>query len=150
MRLTVTIASLGLAGCWTAAQPAPAPLTNTSPAPHALLPAPVEHWTGTGEQFDDHSTWTIDLVFDTSRRRGEISGTIAYPSIGCSGELTREADRGDDLVLREHITNNAEHLCIDGGLMLIPRGGREDAFHWRWIDPATGEEGAEATLHRAR
>lgn len=77
---------------------------------------------------------------------GEDLGTIAYPSLPCSGRVIREADEGDFMIGRERITDDPDRRCVDGGAMIIPRE-RGATFEWRWRDPS-GVDGAEATLSR--
>lgn len=132
------------AGCWTAAPPVAAPIANS--APRSPVSA-VEHWTGIGHQFDDDSHWEMDLRLEPSARVGDHFGWIEYPSLGCRGELTREPDRDGDLIAREHITDDEQHRCVDGGEMVIPRT-RGTTFHWRWRYPS-GEDDADAELSRA-
>ncbi len=131
-----------VAGCWTAPPP-PAAISNV--APRARV-EPIEHWTGTGHQWDDDSHWEMTLRLEPSAPVGGHFGWIEYPSLGCSGDLIREPDRGDDLIAREHITEDPEHRCVDGGMMVIPRH-RGATFHWRWRYPS-GEEDADAELTR--
>ena len=135
---------LVVGACSTSAPRSSTPVGNQASAP----PPGIEHWTGTGREIADGTEWTMDLVFDASAPVGAHVGTIAYPSLHCSGELTREPDRGDDLVAREAITINLDHLCADGGAMIIPRH-RGATFHWRW-QFAGGSDGAAATLSRTR
>lgn len=109
--------------------------------------ARLEHWKGTGHQYEPDMHWTIDLVFDPEAAVGHRAGSIAYPSLGCSGELVREADEDGTIVLREHITTNPDHVCVDGGTMLLPQS-RGKTFVWRWRWPGTTQQAADATLHR--
>lgn len=131
-------------GCWASAPP-PAPIANTPQRPKS--PPQPEHWVGIGRQYDDDSRWDIDLVIDPAARIGGRLGTINYPTIGCRAELTREPDRHGELIAVEHIVADPQQHCIDSGEISIPRE-RGMSFHWRWRDPESGEEGAEAELSR--
>lgn len=132
------------AGCWTSA-PAPAPIANTTP--HARPVPQLEHWVGIGRQYDNGSRWDIDMVIDPAARIGGKLGTIAYPTIGCRAELTREPDRHGELIAIEHIVLDPKGQCVDSGEITIP-SVRGMSLHWRWRDPDSGEEGAEAELTR--
>ncbi len=131
-------------GCWAAA-PAPTPIANTTPS---AKPRPqLEHWIGVGRQYDDDSRWDIDMVIDPSARIGGRLGTVSYPTMGCRAELTREPDRGGDVIAVEHIVDDPKERCVDSGEISIPRE-RGMSLHWRWRYPESGEEGAEAELTR--
>jgi hypothetical protein len=104
------------------------------------------HWRGTGDQYDIHEHWTIDTQLDLNGAVGTRVGTIAYPSLGCSGELVRETDIGGSRVVREHITRDPKHTCVDGGSVRFAcKGGHLD---YRYFYP-DGTQCAVAILSRA-
>jgi hypothetical protein len=101
-------------------------------------------WEGRGSQTDQEGDWTIraNLV---GGQPGAIIGTIAYPSLDCTGDLTLRLATPSSLEVVERITAGR---CVDGGtITLTPAGDGRLRFDWRLEGyPAT----AEGMLQRAR
>jgi hypothetical protein len=56
------------------------------------------------------------------------TGSTAYPSLGCGGELTYLGAQGDGFGYREHITYG-QGKCIDGEIGVVPKG---NTLYWEW------------------
>lgn len=101
-------------------------------------------WEGRGTQTDQEGEWTIraDLV---GGQPGAIIGTIAYPSLDCTGDLTLRLATPTSLEVVERIS---EGQCVDGGtITLTSTGDGRLRFDWRLEGyPAT----AEGMLQRPR
>jgi hypothetical protein len=106
---------------------------------------PAGRWVGTGYQFDTQDTWTIDMTIRLDAKVGEKAGTIAYPSIPCSGELVRKPDVDGRFVVQERLTKNAGR-CVDLGTIRVVCEGKN--LEWKWFYPADGSYGANASLAR--
>lgn len=131
--------------CWHGAPPA-------SPLPQPVATAAAEAreiWRGVGHQFDDDSRWELVMTIDRSARVGALLGTIAYPTLGCSGVLERLPDRGPQLVALERMTDDPDHRCVDGGTITFQRAQAGETLDWTWAYP-TGERNASAVLTRER
>lgn len=72
-------------------------------------------------------------------------GTIEYPTLGCTGDLIREPDRGATIVAIERLQVNPDGSCVDGGTIVIRDDG--ETLDWRWYY-ANGTQGATSTLRR--
>jgi len=114
-------------------------------------PAPTEDqtpeligvWTGTGEQVGG-STWDLRLSIEKAPSQagdGEEVGSISYPSLGCSGVLTKS-----EAGLRERITDGQDS-CVDNGRVKLTAGPSPDQIKFDWYFP-DGRWGAAATLHK--
>lgn len=92
-------------------------------------------WGGMGFQRDDPGqpaeSWTIHITV-----QADGHARIAYPSLGCSGTLTRIAGNDTRTEYRESITHGREH-CVDGGIVgLVPRGAR---LFYYWVGEGSAE-----------
>jgi hypothetical protein len=85
-------------------------------------------WKGTGSQDDPPAEWSI-LIALTRGDIGETVGTIAYPSIGCGGELTLKQVNPDTIVVIEHMTYG--NLCTPRGRVTLERVG-DSALEYAW------------------
>ncbi|MBX3155497.1 MAG: hypothetical protein KF773_05830 [Deltaproteobacteria bacterium] len=149
MRLAWLVAFV-CAGCWTRVVtvdgPPPAVLVvdhGGPPGGRADVGGDVDgRWVGRGYQYNNNSSWDIDMAVDA--RSG--TGAIAYPELGCSGELYVERGDAWSLQVRERITVNPGNVCVDGGtIKLVMRA--DGALDWRYYY-ASGGEGAAAVMTR--
>ena len=74
-------------------------------------------WEGTGIQSpaDENPSWPMRLVLDAGG-----DGVVSYPSLNCSGTLTRVGPGRGGVVYREVITQGVE-TCISGGPSISSR-----------------------------
>lgn len=103
-------------------------------------------WEGRGSETDPPGEWTIAATIMGGQPVGGLVGTIAYPSLSCTGTLTLLAASSTALELGEQITAGA---CEDGGIItLTPLQDGRLRYEWRKesIPGAT----AEGMLSRAR
>jgi hypothetical protein len=100
-------------------------------------------WKGTGSQSDNPGVeWTIALTLAPGAR-GDVVGTITYPSLTCGGDLIlRQAD-GGRVELLERITFGT---CVDRGMITLAPSQGGLSFDWRDADGLT----ARGTLSRAQ
>jgi hypothetical protein len=101
-------------------------------------------WEGRGSQTDQPGEWTIRAHL-VGGQPGAIIGTIAYPSLDCTGDLTLRLATPTSLEVVERIS---EGECVDGGtITLTAAGDGRLRFDWRLEGyPAT----AEGMLQRVR
>ncbi len=85
-------------------------------------------WKGTGSQDDPPAEWSI-LIALTQGNIGETVGTIAYPSIGCGGELTLKQVNPDTIVVIERMTYG--DFCTPRGRVTLERVGNS-ALEYAW------------------
>jgi hypothetical protein len=99
-------------------------------------------WKGTGSQSDNPGVeWTIALTL-AGGERGDVVGTITYPSLTCGGDLIlREAD-GKRVELLERITFGD---CVDRGVVTLAPAQGGLSYDWRDADLT-----ARGTLSRAQ
>lgn len=88
------------------------------------------HWKGTAYQADIDEHWTIDARVDLTGVAGTKVGVVAYPSLGCSGEWIREKG----MIVREHITNDPKHTCLDGVAIELSCKGAQLAYRCLYRD----------------
>jgi hypothetical protein len=137
-------------GCWTGTVPPPAdpPVVRHRAPPPRPYATVAGTWRGIGQAYDTDEPVVIVMRLATTAPVGERIGVIAYPSLGCGGELIREReDRSGAFVVIEHLTENPEYRCSDGGTIRFTRRGRELDWHWYEID---GNERTTALLARVR
>lgn len=113
-------------------------------APGAMPAAFLGTWEGRGTQTDQPGEWTIRMNI-MGGMPGAIVGTIAYPSLRCSGDLTLRVAAPNALEVQERIT---EGQCVDGGtITLTPADGGGLRYDWSLAGYSATAEG---TLRRAR
>jgi hypothetical protein len=97
-------------------------------------------WSGEGFQVGPggyQSQWTIRLEFRNAR-----TADVAYPSLGCTGELKLLKGDRQQAEYRETITSGT---CFNGGRVIMRRVG--DRVMWFWFgEPDTGVD-ASAVLY---
>ena len=142
VRIWVAIALVG--ACFSSTQPPPTISNASTPVARPAI-AEIETWTGTGYQ-PDAGRWTIEMRINRAARVHERLGTIEYPSLGCSGELIRDLDRGVTIVAIEKLLVNPDGACVDGGTIVLRDDG--ETLDWRWYY-TNGTQGATSTLRRA-
>jgi hypothetical protein len=126
-------AVLALAGCSAAME-----------APGGTLPtAFVGSWEGRGTQSDAPDVWWTISANIIGGMPGGIIGTIAYPSLECTGELRLRAVEPTRMELAEHITSGR---CVDGIITLTPTPAGGLRYDWRMEG---GDLTARGTLSRA-
>lgn len=100
----------------------------------------VATWSGIGFQVDAlglQTSWDIELSL-----KSESSATVSYPSLNCTGELTRNKGASRRIEFTEHITQGD---CVDGGRVSITlENGR---LFWFWTKPEMDID-ASAVLYR--
>jgi hypothetical protein len=119
-------------------------LLSASGAVAQGIPASFQgSWKGTGSQADEPGVeWTIALTL-ASGGRGDVVGTITYPSLTCGGDLIlREAEAGR-VELLERITFGT---CVDRGVVTLAPAQGGLSFGWRDDAGLT----ARGTLSRAQ
>lgn len=110
-------AVLALAGCMAGRE-----------APGGALPTMFAgSWHGRGTQSDQPGEWTIAANI-IGGMPGGIVGTIAYPSLGCSGELRLRSADAARMELMERITSGR---CVDGGIITLTPTSGGLRFDWR-------------------
>jgi hypothetical protein len=82
----------------------------------ALPTAFFGSWEGRGSQSDQPGDWSIAATLTGGQPVGGLVGTIAYPSLSCSGTLTLRAASASRLELEERITSGP---CVDGGIITL-------------------------------
>jgi hypothetical protein len=96
-------------------------------------------WRGIGFQVGPNgiqSSWDIELAI-----KQDLSGVIAYPSLGCKGSLHRSASTSSQILFIEKIT---EGNCIDGGrISATLENGR---IFWFWTQRGSSAD-ASAVLY---
>ena len=106
----------------------------------------VGTWKGIGYQYDTKGHWDIEMTLTGKGDVGDVIGTIAYENGGCTANLVREEERGDELVMRERLITG-QGRCVDNGYVRIPRRPIAGELDWKW-DFADQREGASATVKR--
>ncbi len=103
-------------------------------------------WEGRGSQPDPPGEWTITARIMGGQPVGGLVGTIAYPSLGCTGTLTLIAASSTGLELGERITTGP---CEDGGIITLTplQDGR---LRYAWRKESIPGATAEGMLARAR
>jgi hypothetical protein len=76
---------------------------------------------------------------------GERIGTIEYPEQQCGGNLIREHEMNERLVVRERLTHGIGR-CVDNGTIHMPQSPIGGTLTWRWFMPGNGDEMATATF----
>lgn len=134
VRGAMAAAVLALAGCMPAMQ-------GGAPLPTVFFGA----WEGRGVETNPPSEWTIAATITGGQPVGGLVGTIAYPSLDCTGTLTLRAAAPNALEVGEHITAGP---CEDGGIVtLTPQ--RDGSLRYDWRKDGIGAT-AEGRLTRAR
>lgn len=82
-----------------------------------------------------------NISFDVSMQLNGKSGSIEYPTLGCSGSLSFIKTEGSTYWYREHITYGTDK-CIDGGIIQIILIG--NSISWYWYE---GDATASGTLY---
>lgn len=97
-------------------------ITNTLPARYAGV------WKGEGTQTGLSSGWAIAIALKPGNI-GDIIGTIAYPSLGCGGELTLRSINADSIEVTEVITYGKE--CAATGIVALkPIANHTVEYQW--------------------
>jgi len=100
---------------------APAPQPGRS-LPRADLPIPRQvsgTWSGTIHQTNPSLSVSVRLALPGGRRHG----TLAYPQLGCTGQLALAATTHSVLTFRLAITSGRSN-CVGGVVRLAPHGNR--------------------------
>ena len=117
------------------------------PSNHASAPssyaAIVGRWTAT--VLVNTGSWPIEIDIRTDAPVGRVVGTVTYPTYACGGDLVRQPDKGDTLVVRVRLAYNRGD-CADGGKLELRRGATGLALGVYW--PNDTAAGASAVLHR--
>ena len=93
-------------------------------------------WEGQGTQ-ENGIAWSI-LIALIPGPQGSIVGTIAYPSIPCSGKLSFQGNSNNQIKLSETLTNTG--VCASGGaIALSPTTSNQ--LNFRWFHPDGREDG---------
>lgn len=123
-----------LTACLTATLPAPSiranePQTNaTEPTDNTLPVRLAGIWKGEGTQTGVSGGWSISIALKPGKV-GDTLGTIAYPSLGCGGELTLRSVNGDSIEVSEVITYGKE--CADSGIVTLkPIANHTVEYQW--------------------
>src|SRR3954447_17108865 len=104
-------------------------LLSASGAAAQGIPASFQgSWKGTGSQADEPGVeWTIALTL-ASGARGDMVGTITYPSLPCGGDLVLREAGGGRVELLERITFGT---CVDRGVVTLAPAHGGLSFDWR-------------------
>lgn len=128
-------AGLALAGCMPA-------MTSGAGLPTEFYGS----WEGRGSQTDPPGEWTIAATIMGGQPVGGLVGTIAYPSLNCTGTLTLRAASTSALEVQERITTGP---CEDGGIITLTV--QEDgSLRYDWRKESIPGAAAEGRLTRAR
>lgn len=103
-------------------------------------------WEGRGSQPDPPGEWTISATIMGGQPVGGLVGTIAYPSLGCTGTLTLLAASPSALELGERITTGP---CEDGGIITLT-ALQDGRLRYAWRKESIPGATAEGMLSRAR
>ena len=103
-------------------------------------------WEGRGSDADQPGEWTIAARIMGGQPVGGLVGTIAYPSLSCTGTLTLIAASSTELELGERIATGP---CEDGGIITLTplQDGR---LRYEWRKESIPGARAEGMLARAR
>lgn len=102
----------------------------------------IGQWQGTGTQTNPTLQWPISMTL-IAGRWGDIVGTVDYPSLGCSSQLTLVAAGASNgkliASLTEHVTSGT---CVDGGTFsLVNDLSGTMTFGWRSPDGSSTADG---------
>lgn len=102
----------------------------------------IGQWQGTGTQTNPTLQWPITMTL-TSGRWGDTVGTVNYPTLGCSSQLTLVAagvSNGKLIAsLTEHVTSGT---CVDSGTFSLVNDLSDTmTFGWRSPDGASTAQG---------
>lgn len=129
-RASSRAAALGAAALTLAAGTAQAQ-ASASPSP------PLGRWTGAGLQVDwaGHPLEIAQIVVDFD---GSGDGTIDYPTLGCSGVLTRVGAAENLIQYRETLKTGTDR-CPSGALVSLRAAGDRWVYSWAvdsdWLKP---------------
>lgn len=113
---------------------------NQAASPIAHVPSEyIGSWKGDGTQEDPPGAWTIMMTL-AAGDEALVVGTIAYPSLGCGGELTLIDVTSESIELLERITYGAD-VCIDRGTVTL-RLESADALNYAWQKEGTATTGS--------
>jgi serine/threonine protein kinase len=93
----------------------------------------VGEWRGTVKE--GTSKYTLILKIRQGRE-GQKVGTTRYVQLDCSGELRLVKATSTKLRLQERITDNSEHLCVSGPIVLTRKSS---ALDYLW-DDSSGDD----------
>jgi eukaryotic-like serine/threonine-protein kinase len=112
----------------TAGRASPAAHTaSASPsATPTIPPALAGTWSGTVRQTDPVLAVTVRVQLAA----GSSAGTVAYPQLGCSGQLLLVSTAGGTYTLEQGITNGQQN-CDNGVVMLTPQAKSVLQFTFR-------------------
>ena len=100
-------------------------------------------WDGQGFQ-SNGTDWSI-LISIVPGRIDSVVGTVAYPSLGCGGELSLLASSNNSIELLENLTyGNGQ--CIDRGTVSL-RPLSSTRLSYAWAD-SSGSQDAEGEVRR--
>jgi hypothetical protein len=85
-------------------------------------------WSGKGNQTND-TEWSI-LLSIVPGSVNSVVGTIAYPSLGCGGELTLKQARNGSIELFENLTYGMDRCVNRGTTVLKTTSNRRLKFTW--------------------
>ncbi len=124
-----------LTACLTATLPAPSiranePQTNATEQADNTLPVRFAGiWKGEGTQTGLSGRWSISIALKPGKI-GDTIGTVAYPSLGCGGELSLRSVNADSIEVSEVITYGKE--CADSGIVTLkPIANHTVEYQWR-------------------
>jgi hypothetical protein len=100
-------------------------------------------WSGNGNQ-KNGTEWSI-LLSIVPGSVDSVVGTIAYPSLGCGGELTLQQSKNGSIALLENLTYGMDRCINRGTAILKITSSRKLGF--TWFNPK-GEQEAIGTLRR--
>ena len=121
-RLLVLACLLALSGC--------AAIMGGAMPPRTTLSDIGGRWSGSANQWNSGDTstpidsqWSVELTIRSGPEGSSgLVGTVAYPSLGCSGRLTYIGPgAGSSHMFREDIDVGADR-CIPTGMVTLERG----------------------------
>ncbi len=90
------------------------PVYNSKPSGSELISTLDGTWTGKALQNDIREVWNIRIVCDP---KNEIF-TIAYPSLGCSGKLSKLSENETEIQFKESIEKGG-NFCTNNGIVKL-------------------------------
>ncbi|MCS6794130.1 MAG: hypothetical protein N3E45_01445 [Oscillatoriaceae bacterium SKW80] len=108
------------------------PQSDTTEQANRILPFRfVGIWKGEGNQTGLSDGWSISIALKPGKI-GETIGTIAYPSLGCGGELTLHSVNTNSIELNEVITYGKE--CAQSGIVTLKQIANQ-TVEYKWSSP---------------
>ena len=121
-------------------------------SPAALPPSKtpdslIGRWSGTVLQYNTSQDYSaiVDLY---SASIGSPTGTVSYPTLGCSGELRLISIDVSMVLVTEYLTNNPNNVCVSTATLSLQLDGK-GAIIYRWLpNGPNSEPGSQGTLTR--